>query len=78
MRFLVDIVEPNSPSPESELVYVGEVVVEQSAGTLWPTLVFRGTRADGGRLNYVLPSPGRWTVRIPLDGGPWKWEPDLG
>jgi hypothetical protein len=73
----VHIVEDDNTSPESELVYVGEIVVEQMAGTLWPTLVFRGTRRDGGQLNYVLPCPGRWVLRIPLDGGPWKWEPDL-
>jgi hypothetical protein len=73
----VHIVEDNNTSPESELVYVGQVVAVRMADSLWPTLIFRGARvgSPGSRLNYVFPCPGRWTVHIPLDGGIWRWEP---
>jgi hypothetical protein len=74
------IVEDDDTSSEEsheKPVYFGLTVAEQLLDSTRPNLVFRGTRvgAPGSRLNCVFPCPGRWTVHIPLDGGPWRWEP---
>jgi hypothetical protein len=63
--------------PSGELVYGGHVMAVQMLGSTRPSLIFRGTLvgAPGSQLNYLFPCPGRWTVHIPLDGGPWRWKP---